>query len=131
MAADISALPKLVEFLNGYGRRMDWPEATMDRIHAATEEILLSVLNADTEEGQSDRRLLLNVREQDEKASLEFVIGSGEENIQHRLSVIESPTSLEDVEEQVSLRLLRHYASSVRHQQYHDVDIVTIQLDLH
>ena len=32
------------------------------------------------------------------------------------------------VEQEVSLRLLRHLASSVRHQQYHDTDIVTVQV---
>ena len=29
----------------------------------------------------------------------------------------------------VSLRLLRHHASSVHHQQYHDTDIVTVRVD--
>ena len=32
------------------------------------------------------------------------------------------------VEEEVSLRLLRHYASSVRHQQFHDTDVVTVRV---
>lgn len=31
-------------------------------------------------------------------------------------------------EHEVTLRLLRHHASSVRHQQYHDVDIVTVRV---
>ena len=33
-----------------------------------------------------------------------------------------------DVSE-VSFRLLRHYASSVRHRKYHGIDIVTVQVD--
>ena len=32
------------------------------------------------------------------------------------------------IEQEVSLRLLRHLASSVRHQQYHDTDIVTVRV---
>ena len=32
------------------------------------------------------------------------------------------------MEREVSLRLLRHIASSVRHQQFHDTDIVTIRV---
>ncbi len=32
-------------------------------------------------------------------------------------------------EREVSLRLLRHIASSVHHQQYHDTDIVTVRVD--
>ena len=33
------------------------------------------------------------------------------------------------MEREVSLRLLRHIASSVRHQQFHDTDIVTVRVD--
>ena len=32
-------------------------------------------------------------------------------------------------EREISLRLLRHYASSVHHQQYHDTDIVTVRVE--
>ena len=30
---------------------------------------------------------------------------------------------------EISFRLLRHYASSVHHQKYHGVDIVTVNVD--
>ena len=33
------------------------------------------------------------------------------------------------VEAETPLRLLRHYASSIRHQQYHDIDILTIRVE--
>ena len=32
------------------------------------------------------------------------------------------------IEREVSLRLLRHLASSVRHQQYHDMDVLTVHV---
>jgi hypothetical protein len=32
-------------------------------------------------------------------------------------------------EHEISFRLLRHYASSVRHQKYHDLDIVTVRVE--
>ena len=32
-------------------------------------------------------------------------------------------------ENEVSFRLLRHYASSVQHQKYHGVDIITVSVD--
>ena len=34
------------------------------------------------------------------------------------------------MEREVSLRLLRHIASSVRHQQFHDSDIVTVRVEV-
>ncbi len=33
------------------------------------------------------------------------------------------------MEQGVSLRLLQHYASSVRHNQYHDTDVVTVRVE--
>ena len=33
------------------------------------------------------------------------------------------------MEREVSLRLLRHIASSVRHQQFHETDIVTVRVE--
>ena len=33
-------------------------------------------------------------------------------------------------EHDLSLRLLRHLAASVRHQKYHDTDILTLRVDL-
>ena len=33
------------------------------------------------------------------------------------------------VDAETPLRLLRHYASSIRHQQYHDIDILTIRVE--
>ena len=31
-------------------------------------------------------------------------------------------------EHEISFRLLRHYASSVQHHKYHDIDIITVQV---
>ena len=33
------------------------------------------------------------------------------------------------LEHEISLLLLRNYASSVRHQRYHDTDIITVRVD--
>ena len=38
------------------------------------------------------------------------------------------PTPPVPDEREVSFRLLRHYASSVRHQKYHGIDIVTVDV---
>lgn len=130
MPASIAELPRIKEFLNSFGARNGWSAPAMDRIHAATEETLLTILQIEGNEDTVERKLLLNVRRQEDKAMLEFIAGPGEDNLQDRISVLGEPTSLADVEQEMSLRLLRHFASSVRHQQYHDVDVVTIQVDV-
>ncbi|MDE0000045.1 MAG: hypothetical protein OXQ89_20060, partial [Rhodospirillaceae bacterium] len=64
-------------------------------------------------------------------ATLEFIASRGEENLQDRLALLgDVSASADDVlEREVSLRLLRHLASSVRHQQYHGTDIVTVRVE--
>ena len=32
-------------------------------------------------------------------------------------------------EREISFRLLRHYASSVNHRKYYDIDVVTVRVD--
>ena len=50
-----------------------------------------------------------------------------EENIEDRIAYLsEEAEGVEDGE--ISLRLLRHYASSVHHQKYHGIDVVTVQV---
>ena len=58
---------------------------------------------------------------------LEFLCGSDRENLEDRLSYVGDAPEIPDARE-MSFRLLRHYASSVRHQKYHDIDIVTINV---
>ena len=130
MPANISALPKIKEFLDSFAARHGWTASTKNRLHAATEETLLTILQVEEDKEGEKRQLLLTARKQDGRAVLEFVAGSGEENLQDRIAVLGDPSTQADVEQRMSLRLLRHFASSVRHQQYHNADIVTIQVDI-
>ena len=63
-----------------------------------------------------------------EAAELEFIAAPGEENLEDRM-VLLAERGGAPAEHEISLRLLRHYASSVRHQQYHGTDIVTIRVE--
>ena len=61
-------------------------------------------------------------------AELEFLSAHGGENIEDRLAYMGETPDVRDGRE-ISFRLLRHYASSVRHQKYHGVDIVTVNVE--
>ena len=130
VAADVSALPKVVAFLNESGHRFGWSAPTMDKIHAAAEETLLTILQIGEEGGLQNRRLLLSVQRQDRQAVMEFVTGSGEGNLQDQLAVLDDPATPATMEQQMSLRLLRHFSSSVHHQQYHEADVVTVKVEV-
>ena len=52
----------------------------------------------------------------------------GEENIEDRIAFMSEQAETPDVGD-ISFRLLRHYASSVRHRKYHGIEIVTVQVE--
>ena len=100
------------------------------RLDAASEETLLTLVGQDESRRTRDRRrLLLQARKENGGAVLEFIAAVGEENVQDRIGLLAERPDDSLVEQEVSLRLLRHIASSVRHQQFHDSDIVTIRVD--
>ena len=127
---DPLALPKLREFLGAFASRSGWDTAMANRIDAAGEEVLLTLIRQDEAGEKHDRRrLLLGAHKEDGGAVLEFVATIGDENLQDRMALLGEQTDGSSVEREVSLRLLRHHASSVHHQQYHDTDIVTVRVE--
>ena len=62
-------------------------------------------------------------------AILEFIISTFEDNIEDQLAMLNEHVSEEFVEQEVSIRLLKHIASSVRHQQFHNSDVVTVRVE--
>lgn len=129
MPLDVSALPKIQDFLKDFAHRSGWKEPMITRLNAAAEETLLTLLGGDEDAEGDRRRLQLIARKRDGQAVLEFAAASGEDNLQDRLAVLREPATPSNAEREVSLRLLQHFTSSVRHQQYHDGDIVTVHVD--
>ena len=128
--ADMSVLPKIREFIGKFAARSGWDSKMVDRLDAAGEETLLTLVGEDDDGGQSERRrLYLSARKEADAAVLEFVAAAGRENIQDRIGLLVERPEDARLEREVSLRLLRHIASSVRHQQFHDTDIVTVRVD--
>ena len=125
----VSALPKIREFLLGFTSRSGWNADMANRLDAASEETLLTLLQRDEAGEGRDRRLLIVACKEDDEAVLEFIASTGKENLQDRISLLGARFDEALAEQEVSLRLLRHLASSVRHQQYHGTDIVTIRVE--
>ncbi len=130
LAFDRSALQEVRAFVGAFAARNGWDGEMADRLDAASEETVLTLLDR-TEAGDDEapRRLLLVAHREDGAAVLEFVAAKGEANLQDRIALLGEAGAADAIEREVSLRLLRHLASSVRHQQYHDTDIVTVRVD--
>ena len=127
---DLAALPKIRKFLESFATRQGWDKETADRLVAASEETMLT-LNPGHGDASRRRRLLLVARREGAGAVLELVVATGEGNLQDRIELLGDERAVETPEEmEVSLRLLRHFATSVHHQQYHDTDIITLQVEV-
>ncbi len=124
---DVSVLPEIQEFLVGFTSRSGWSRAMGSRLEVAAEETLLTLFDQDKDK-QQERRLRLTARKEGDEAVLEFVASAGDENLQDQVALLGEQATLELVEQEISLRLLRHVASSVRHQKYHNTDIVTVHV---
>ena len=131
LALDQDAWTTLERFLRDCAQRARWDAASAERLTSAGEEAL-SILRQtqDGSSGEAARQLVLSARVSGSSAEMEFVTVLDGENMEDRLSYLSELPPVPD-EHEVSFRLLWHYASDVRHQKYHGVDIVTVTVDGH
>ena len=126
---DISALPRIDAFLREFASQAGWNEESTNRLRSAGEETLSSLLPQDDDQANGGRQsLIVSARRAEGKIELEFVASSEEENLEDRLAYLSEQPEIQD-DRDLSFRLLRHYASSVRHRKYHDIDIITVEVE--
>ena len=138
---DIEVLPELNEFLERFASRRGWDTPMKERLTAVAEETLLTLSpldlegllmeeeDSEDEEEEATRQLVVLASSEGPVATLEFIGGAGdEENMEDRLRVLQQYDEETPVEQELSLRMLRAYATSVRHQQFHGTDIITVRV---
>ena len=128
VAMNISSLPTIDSFLQGFAASAGWNEASINRLRSAGEETLSSLLSQD--EGSDEdakKRLIVAARRADASIEMEFVVTTEGENLEDKLAYLNEQPEIQS-EGEISFRLLRHYASSVKHNKYHDIDIITVQV---
>ena len=130
LALNDEALPQLTNFLQSFAASSGWNEAAQNRIALVGEETLASLqaeANANVDSGLQ-KRLVVRAHTVGHQIELEFVVAYEGGNIEDRLSYLGRTPDIAD-DRETSFRLLRHYASSVRHQKYHGVDIITVNVE--
>ncbi len=133
--AEAAELENIQTFLATFAARRNWGSALQERVAAAAEEALTALLQSEATEGEGGaaaweaRRLQLTVRGTSAGATLELVTTAAtEENLQDRIALLAEEPAGSDPMRDLPLRLLRHVASSVRHQQFHNADVLTVQV---
>ncbi len=126
------SLPDLNEFIAEFADRRGWDAEMKERLSAVAEETLLTLapldLLADDDDDDDGRRLVVLASSDGPVADLEFIGGGDDANLEDRIRQLQQHDEETPAENEISLRLLRRYASSVRHQQYHDADIITVRV---
>ena len=126
---DMGSLPAIDDFLTRLAARLGWNEASTTRLRAAGEETLASLqMQEEYAEGSEPPRLIVAARPQGTMVELEFVATTRHENVEDQLAYLSDETAVPTFNE-LSLRLLRHHSAAVRHQKFHGVDIVTVQVE--
>ena len=137
---NVESLPELNEFIGKFAAKRRWDTGMKNRLSAVAEETLLTLAPLDLkgerqpEETESvdetERRLVVVASSEGGSADLEFIAGpSGDLNIEDRIRQLQQHDADSFMENETSLRLLRAYASSVKHQQFHGTDIVTVRVN--
>ena len=133
----IDSLPELTQFIHRFSDSRHWNDAMKDRLSAVAEETLLTLAPIDfeaeledlEEENEGDGRQLVVVASSDGSiAELEFIGGGSGENMEDQIRQMQDHEEETPIDTEISLRLLRRYASSVRHQQFHGTDIITVRV---
>ena len=129
---DTEAIKAVDGFVVAQAGKRGWSEAAMRPLRAACEEVILSLKGEDDPFGddpefrlQRHNRLRVAARVTRDAAELEFVAASTFGNLEDEIAMLDEPTA-SSVGAETSLRLLHHYASTVRHQKFRKADVVTI-----
>ena len=133
LAVDLhpSAVNEVDDFLRSFGAGIGWDDTSTQRLCSAGEETLANLLQQGDDRPLGDPpSLMIVARHSGAVVEMEFLAVFDEQNLEDRLAHLseESQSAAGMEEGEVSLRLLRHYASSVHHQKFHGLDVVTVQV---
>lgn len=127
-----SALSDISRLLDRFAERNKWGEGAKARLNLVVEEAVLTLLEQGSESGSDNgRRLVASVHPDGEAAEVELVVYSRDQvegNIEDQLAYLGDHATPDDAQ-QLSTRLLQHYASSVHHRKYHGVDVITCRVE--
>ena len=127
-----SSLPDVDDFLCQFADKHSWSDEGKNRLRLVGEEVMLSLFNEEHDgPAEENRKLVATIRPESGSAELEIVVASDDAiqgNIENRMAYLGPDQALED-EQQLSVRILSHYASSVHHRKYYGIDIISCRVD--
>ncbi len=120
----VRSLPKLHAALDRAAERAGWDEAAVNRLQLAGEEAFLYLLERQDE--SKPRPVRVAVRPVDDVLQIELVAGPDDVNLEDRLGKLDED---HEIVRDVGPRILRHVAKEVKHEQFYDLDVLTVTVD--
>ena len=125
----VDKLDDLREFITQTASGWKWKASSIDRVVQVNEELILTLIeDAKQDDSDEPRTLRVSAKHDSGAIQLEYLAATGEENIEDRALVMQEAASSEQAPD-LSLRLLHHLASEVRHQQYLNLDVVNVRVE--
>ncbi|MCY4075587.1 MAG: hypothetical protein OXH04_09195 [Acidobacteria bacterium] len=121
----VRSLPKLRAALDRAAERAGWDELAVNRLQLAGEEAFLYLLERQDESKPQPVRVA--VRPLDDLLQIELVAGPDDVNLEDRLGRLDEEDH--EIARDVGPRLLRHVAKEVKHEQFYDLDVLTVTVD--
>ena len=120
----VRSLPKLRAALDRAAERAGWDELAVNRLQLAGEEAFLYLL--ERQEQSKPQPVRVAVRPVDDVLQIELVSGPDDINLEDRLGKLDAD---HEIVRDVGPRLLRHVAKEVKHEQFYDLDVLTVTVD--
>ncbi len=124
VALAVASLPRLQDFLRKTAERAGWDGGAIKRLQLAAEETLVVLL--ERADGREDRTLTIEARRDEGMIGLHITAAPQGANLEDRLAQLDGG----DVapEDALSFRILASIVDEFIHQQYHDVDHLTLRV---
>ncbi len=120
----VRSLSKLNTALNTAAQGAGWDETATNRLQLAGEEAFLYLLERQSE--SEPRPIRVAVRPVDDVLQIELVSGPDDANLETRLDKLDEE---HEIVRDIGARLLRHVAKEVKHEQFYDLDVLTVTVD--
>ena len=120
----VRSLPTLRAALDRAAERAGWDELAVNRLQLAGEEAFLYLL--ERQEESKPRPVRVVVRPVDDVLQIELVAGPDDVNLEDRLGKLDED---HEIVRDIGPRILRHVAKEVKHEQFYDLDVLTVTVD--
>ena len=131
---ETAALPRLRQYLDVFASAGGWGDPMASRLEGVVRETMRALF-PDGTAGHKRPSLVLSARKEGAAAVLDLVVSGAGMNLEDGFTSLGEPSG-DDVgaapqrdEADGPLRRLRELASLVRHQQFHDTDVLTIRVN--